>query len=82
LSIGLDAGIGPIWFLLALFICKQMFMIISLVKKYNMYLYYLIVFLSLFPIFFISSFHINLPFFLIPHCVDYLFLSLEMSQSL
>ena len=63
LSIGLDAGIGPIWFLLALFICKQLFMIISLVKKYNMYLYYLIVFLSLFPIFFISSFHINLPFF-------------------
>lgn len=63
LSIGLDAGIGPIWFLLALYICKQMFMIISLVKKYNMYLYYLIVFLSLFPIFFISSFHINLPFF-------------------
>ena len=63
LLIGDDASIGPIWFLPALFLCKQMFLLLKKIKSYSGCLYTLLFILSLFPAFFISKFHLNLPFF-------------------
>ena len=63
LIIGKDAAIGPIWFLSALFICKQLFYIIKLLKRRSLILYYLFVTLSFIPCFFIAKYQLNLPFF-------------------
>ncbi len=60
---GVDIEVGPIWFLPALFICKQMFMIIKVVKNRSVCLYYLCAFFSFFPVLFIDKKNLNLFFF-------------------
>ena len=63
LVIGDDASIGAIWFLPALFICKQLFLVIKLSLKYNRLLYYGLIILSFLPIYFISANNYNMYFF-------------------
>ena len=63
LVVGLDAGIGPIWFLPALFLCKQMYYFVKKVKNVNIVLYYVLVVFSLLGAYFISSYNINSPLF-------------------
>jgi len=60
---GYHTYIGPYWFLLSLFICKQIFLIVSKVKHSNTLLYYIIAALSFVPAYYISYFNFNLPFF-------------------
>ncbi len=64
LLIGLDVGIGPIWFLFALFFSKQLFLLIKVIKRYSFVLYMFFVFLSFFLTYFISISHYNFPFFI------------------
>ncbi len=73
LCLGTDSSIGPIWFLPALFICKQLFLIINLIKKYNILYYILILTTFISPLaihyyklntfFFSDSALFGLPFF-------------------
>lgn len=63
LFLGLDSKVGPIWFLPALFICKQLFLILKKLKMFSKLGYYSFVLLSFIPAFFLSSYHINLLFF-------------------
>lgn len=63
LIIGTDAAIGPIWFLSALFICKQLFYLFILLKKSHSILYYLVVAISFSFAYLISENQTNLPFF-------------------
>ena len=63
LCLGDDISIGPIWFLPALFICKQLFLLIKRLKLLNKSLYYLLFVLSFFPVYYISNNHLNMPFF-------------------
>lgn len=63
LIVGLDPRIGPLWFLPALFICKQFFGIIQIAKRYNIYFYYVLVPFTLLPAYFFSEYQLNLPFF-------------------
>ena len=63
LIIGKDASIGPFWFLYALLICKLIFYLIKMLKKYNTLLYYIFVAISFSPVYFISRHQLNLPFF-------------------
>lgn len=62
LCVGDDISIGPIWFLPALFICKQLFLFIKKVKS-KPWLYALLFVLSLFPVYFIAIYRLNFPFF-------------------
>lgn len=62
LLMGDDVSIGPIWFLPALFICKQLFLLIKMTKKYK-WLYIFLIVLSLIPVYFISEYKLNFPFF-------------------
>ena len=55
--------IGPFWFLLAIFICKQLFIVIKSLKDKHFGLYYIICILSFFPTYFFSNNYINLPLF-------------------
>lgn len=61
---GMNANVGPIWFLPALFFCKILFYIIQEVKKYSIVLYYLIAVISTFSIYIINQNRINLPLFM------------------
>ena len=61
--IGYDCSIGPIWFLPALFTCKQIFLIIRYFNN-NYYTKVILLITSLFPIYFFFNHNINLPFFL------------------
>lgn len=63
LLLGDDASIGPIWFLPALFICKQLFLIVKKSKQICIWLYFAIVLLSFLPALCISSYKLNIPFF-------------------
>lgn len=60
LLIGDDISIGPIWFLPALFICKQIYFLIKSTKTYNKVMYLLLVSLAFFPAYYISKYNINL----------------------
>lgn len=61
---GFDAGIGPIWFLPALFFCKQLFLLVKLLKHHCLIVYYLFLVLSFLPAYFISCSKLNFPFFI------------------
>jgi len=63
LFIGDDPSIGPIWFLPALFICKQIFYFIKITKSYNSIIYFILVFLSFVPTCLISKYNPNYPLF-------------------
>ena len=63
LLVGMDAGIGPIWFLPALFICKQLYFIYQRIGRGSIITHTLLFTLSLFPAYYISSYCINLPLF-------------------
>lgn len=63
LLIGKDASIGAIWFLPALFLCKQLFHAMKTIEKNNVLVYYFLVVLSFFPISIFSHYEYNLPFF-------------------
>lgn len=63
LIVGDNISIGPIWFLPALFICKQLFLLIKKVKIYSLYLYWLFFIMSLLPASFISKNNLNIPLF-------------------
>lgn len=60
---GTDASIGAIWFLPALFICKQLFHILQKIGQETIIPQIAIIILSIFPAFFISLYNINLPLF-------------------
>lgn len=62
LLVGKDVSIGPIWFLPALFICKQLFLLIKFTKNYSL-AYVLLFILSFFPVYYISKNDLNMPFF-------------------
>ena len=62
LLVGMDAGIGPIWFLPALFICKQLYYIIQKCKRLTI-VYIITILLSLIIPYYIAQFNINLPLF-------------------
>ena len=59
---GDDISIGPIWFLPAMFICKQLFLIIKCAQKYKV-VYWLLFFLSFYPVYYFSRYNLNIPFF-------------------
>lgn len=63
LFLGDDPSIGPIWFLPALFICKQVFLIVMKSKQISRWLYFAFVLMSLLPVIYISSYQLNMPFF-------------------
>lgn len=63
LLLGDDASIGPICFLPALFVCKQLFLIVKKLKQICLWLYFAIVFMSFLPVLCISSYQLNIPFF-------------------
>lgn len=63
LLLGKDASIGPIWFLLALFICKQLFLIVKKFKQISLCMYFAFVLMSFLPVYYISSNQLNMPFF-------------------
>ena len=84
LCIGTDANIGAIWFLPALFICKQLYFLLLWIKKKSFYAYIIILVLSLLLTYFISLYDINLmlfadsalfglPFFLIGNNSSFLY---------
>ncbi len=60
---GYDISIGPIWFLPALFTCKQLFFLFRCID-YSHYTKLFLFITSLFPIYFIFHQNINLPFFI------------------
>ena len=62
LLVGMDAGIGPIWFLPALFICKQLYYIIQKCKRLTI-VYIITILLSFIIPYYIAQFNINLPLF-------------------
>ena len=62
LLIGLDSSIGAIWFLPALFICKQLFHIQHLSNN-NPYIRLSILAISFLSIYFFNNSRLNLPFF-------------------
>ena len=63
LLLGDDASIGPIWFLPALFICKQLFLIVKKLKQICIWLYLAFVLMSFIPVLYISTYQLNIPFF-------------------
>ena len=63
LFIGNDPSIGPIWFLPALFICKQIYYLIKISKTYNRVFFYILVLLAVFPTYLISKYNPNFPLF-------------------
>lgn len=63
LCIGDDVSIGAIWFLFALFICKQLYYLLQMIGRETYPTHTLFLILSLLPAYYISSFHINLPLF-------------------
>lgn len=63
LFLGDDPSIGPIWFLPALFICKQVFLIVMKSKQISRWLYFAFVLMSFLPVKYISSYQLNMPFF-------------------
>ena len=63
LCVGNDAGIGPIWFLPALFICKQLYYLYLWISQKSIFAQIIILILSLFPSFFISLYNLNLMLF-------------------
>ena len=63
LCLGDDISIGPIWFLPALFVCKQLFLLAKRLKLFSICLYYLLFVLSFFSVYYISKYHLNIPFF-------------------
>ena len=63
LFLGDDPSIGPIWFLPALFICKQVFLIVMKSKQISRWLYFAFVLMSFLPVIYISSYQLNMPFF-------------------
>lgn len=62
LLVGKDASIGPIWFLPALFICKQLYFIIQKYKRLTI-VYIITILLSFIIPYYIAQFNINLPLF-------------------
>lgn len=63
LCIGSDVSIGAIWFLPALFICKQLYYLILWIKQSSFLAYIIILFLSLLPAYYISLYNLNLLLF-------------------
>lgn len=63
LFVGMDISIGPIWFLPALFICKQLYLFVRKTKVLKKWIYYSFLILSFFPSYFISYHRLNIPFF-------------------
>ena len=63
LFVGDDACIGAIWFLPALFICKQLYFLYQRIGRGSIITHALLFTLSLFPAYYISSNNINLPLF-------------------
>lgn len=63
LCLGYDAGIGAIWFLPALFICKQLFYLCQWAASCSRVLGYALSLATLFPAYFISRYGVNLPLF-------------------
>ena len=63
LFIGDDASIGAIWFLPALFICKQLYFLFQRIGRSSIITYTILFSLSLFPAYYISSNNLNLPLF-------------------
>lgn len=61
--LGTTSSIGAIWFLPALFVCKQLFYFLEELKKMNCLLFCSLVVVSFSMPFFISAFGVNLPFF-------------------
>ncbi len=62
LFIGIDCSIGAIWFLPALFICKQFYYLTNITRKYS-YIFHIIAIASLFPPYFIYQYDLNIPLF-------------------
>lgn len=60
---GYDVSIGPIWFLPALFLCKQQFLVLKLLKEKNSYFYYSVLILFVLSLIVLLPFCPNLPFF-------------------
>lgn len=84
LCIGSDASIGAIWFLPALFFCKQFYYLLIWIKQKYYIVHIIILVLSLFPSYYISLYNLNLmlfadsalfglPFFLIGNNSSFLF---------
>ena len=63
LCLGSDASIGAIWFLPALFICKQLHYLILWIRKKSFLAHMMILVLSLFPTYYISLSNLNLMLF-------------------
>ena len=63
LCIGNDASIGAIWFLPALFICKQLYYLLLWISKKSFFSHIFTLILSLFPTYFISLYNLNLMLF-------------------
>lgn len=63
LLLGNNASIGPIWFLPALFVCKQIFLVIQMSKQFSSKLYYLLIILSFILVYFISSYRLFIPMY-------------------
>ena len=63
LLVGNDASIGPIWFLPALFICKQIFLMMLKVKNYYRLIYYLFLLFSFLTAHFVSFYELNIPMY-------------------
>lgn len=63
LFIGDDASIGAIWFLPALFICKQLYFLFQRIGRGSIITHALLFSFSLFPAYYISSNNINMPLF-------------------
>lgn len=61
---GYDASVGPIWFLFALFFIKQFFYCCKAILKRHYYIYMFIFVISFFPVVFIRTYNVHLPFFL------------------
>ncbi len=62
IMVGMDTSIGPIWFLPALFICKQLFYIFSSIKKTLYIKYLLLIIIFIIPLI-IHHYHLNIPLF-------------------
>lgn len=63
LCMGYDPGIGAIWFLPALFICKQLYFFCKWMISKSKLLGCILVFSTPFPAYFITHYGINLPLF-------------------
>lgn len=63
LFLGLNLEVGPIWFLPAIFISKQLLLILKKVKALNKYLYFFFVIFSFFLVYLLNRYSINAFFF-------------------